>query len=106
MQKLYIILAGSVLLFVAVFAGMNSAPVSIKFLFMGELKPPAYLLIIVCFLSGTVLMALLDLGRQFRSWSEIKNLKKQIKSLEEERGLLKKRVDDRGAEKPEPEKPS
>ncbi|MFC1474927.1 lipopolysaccharide assembly LapA domain-containing protein [bacterium] len=97
MQKLYMILAAAVLLLVAIFAGMNSEIVPVRFIFMGELKPPAYILILICFFAGGILMALFDLGGRFRTWQEIRGLNKQVKSLEEERDLLKKRVEELGA---------
>lgn len=92
MQKLYIVLSLILLVVVTVFALTNNTAVTVNLLGLAEWDSKVAILILVCFTAGVILMALFDLGRQVRTWKETKSLKKQVKSIEEERDLLRQRV--------------
>lgn len=94
MQKFYVVLALLLLLAVAVFALANHTTVAVSFPGLSNVETSVAILILVSFITGVLLMGLIDLVRQMKSWKDSRELLKKLHAAEEERDLLKNRVEE------------
>ena len=92
MQKIYIGLGLAILIAAFIFAITNATTVVVNLVGIGKINTTVALLILVCFLSGAVLMALINAFNGFRKWQEIKSLKKRFRDSEDIRALLEAQV--------------
>lgn len=80
-------------IFVAIFSIQNGDLVSLD-LFLARVDMPLAVIIMVCIIIGAVLVLALGTTRQFKKRSESKELKNKIKTLENDKILVDKTVND------------
>lgn len=80
-------------IFVAIFSIQNGDIVSLD-LFLARVDMPLAVIIMVCIIIGAVLVLALGTTRQFKKRSESKELKNKLKTLENDKMLVDKTVND------------
>jgi uncharacterized integral membrane protein len=96
MNRLYLILSLVSLVAVAVFATINSDPVTVNLFWIKELDTTSAMLAIGALALGMIIMLPLHAMRGFRTGRELGKIKKQLKAAEQERDILTSRVAELG----------
>lgn len=88
MKLLYTIVGMLVVLFVITFSLTNIAPVRLTYYDVIDVKVPTYLLIFISFGVGVIFTGFLDIISRLGLKRTVSRLRKQIKVLEKNKGVL------------------
>lgn len=93
MNKIFFFLSLLLLAAVAIFVAINPQTASVNLFWMKKIDTTVAILILCSVALGAILMCLIDLGRHFKLWKEIKTLHAKLKAAEEELKLIRNKPD-------------
>ena len=92
MSKLKLFIVMALVAVGAVFAFINAEKAEVNLFWAAQAEIAVAFIILISFIVGMAVMALIDLPGRFRSGKSSRELRAKLKAAEEERDLLQKRV--------------